>query len=466
MRTSRIAALIAAAIALMVTARLARSQDGTPLEGKSLGKTFQFRPVASSPTGDLVDSRFAATATVLANGQVLIVGGVASENSYTASAELYDPNTGGFTRTGSLSIGRAYHTAALLKDGRVLIAGGIGADGQPVGAAEIYDPASGKFSATGKLLEARYDFTMTPLPNGKVLLTGGNTNTQTTTNLDTAELFDPATGTFSAGGNVTRYYDPSADKFYYKGKLFAARGKHTATLLKDGNVLIAGGGAAGGTAQASAELYDSSIGKMEKVGPMNVARQEHRATLMANGDVLITGGVDDRGQVLATAEIYHPATRQFTLTTAAFPGRGTNLSQGRYQHAAALLPGGQVLIAGGSDGRTTSRSAELYDPSRGAFTCVGRSGDAAGASCPASMNDYRNSAIDTLLPNGEVLLAGGYNFQLGPAHNMGASQSLMGGAAAPFSVLWSAEVYNPAAGAFVSTVSIAHAHFGGPGPGH
>lgn len=457
MRTSRTAALIAAAIALLITARLARSQEG---------KTFQFRPVTGAPTGDLIDSRYAATATALTNGQMLIVGGVASENSYTASAELYDPETGGFTRTGSLSIGRAYHTAALLKDGRVLVAGGIGADGQPVAAAEIYDPASGKFSATGKLMESRYDFTATTLPNGKVLLAGGNTNTQATVNLDTAELFDPAAGTFGAGGNITRYYDPSTEKFYYKGKLTAPRGKHTATPLKDGTVLIAGGGDAGGVAQATAELYDPASGKTARVASMNVARQEHRATLMNDGDVLITGGVDEHGQVLATAEIYHPATRRFTLTTAAFPGRGTNLSQGRYEHAAALLPSGQVLIAGGSDGKAASRTAELYDPSRGAFVCIGGQGNASGTVCPASMNDYRISAITARLPNGEVILAGGYNFQLGPAHNMGASQSMMGGATAPFSVLWSAEVYNPAAGVFVSTVSIAHAHFGGPAPGH
>jgi hypothetical protein len=124
------------------------------------------------------------------------------------------------------------------------------------------------------------------------------------------------------------------------------------------------------------------------------------------------------------------------------------------------------LIAGGSDGKAASRGAELYDPSRGAFMCIGGHGDANVPACPASMNDYRISAVTALLPNGEVLLAGGYNFQLAPAHNMGASQSMMGGATAPFNVLWSAEVYNPAAGVFVSTVSIAHAHFGGPAPRH
>jgi hypothetical protein len=423
------------------------------------GKTYQFAPVASAPTGDLVDSRFAATATVLADGQVLIVGGVASENSYTASAELYDPKTGGFTRTGSLSIGRAYHTAAMLKDGRVLIAGGLGGDGQPISAAEIYDPSTGRFSATGKMLEARYDFTATPLPNGKVLLAGGDTTTSTTTNLDTAELYDPATGTFTGGGNVTRFYDPSTDKFYYKGKMFAAHCKHTATLLQGGSVLIAGGGDAAGTAQTAAEVYDSASGKFVKAGPMNFARQEHRATLLPNGTVLITGGVDDHGQVLASAELYDPATRKFTLTTAVFPGSGTNMSQARYEHTAALMLNGQVLIAGGGSGKATSNSAEIYDPSRGSFTCIGGSPGAAGMPCLGTMNDYRSDAIDTLLQNGEVLIAGGYNFHLGPAHNLAAAQSITGGASVPFNVLWTAELYNPAAGRFVSTVSVAHAHY-------
>jgi Galactose oxidase, central domain len=425
-------------------------------------KTYQFAPAAPrQPTGDLVDSRFAATATVLPNGQVLIAGGVASENSYTASAELYDPNTGAFMRTGSLSSGRAYHTATLLKDGRVLIAGGIGVDGQPVASAEIYDPSSGKFSVTGTMLQARYNLAATLLPNGKVLMTGGDITALMTTNTATAELYDPATGSFTGGGNVTRFYDPSTDKFYYKGKMLAVHGKHTATLLQDGNVLIAGGGDAIGTAQAAAEVYDSASGKFVPAGPMNFARQQHRATLLANGSVLITGGVDDHGQVLATAELFNPATRKFTLTTAAFPANGTNMSQSRYEHTAALLPNGQVLIAGGGGGNGTSNTAELYDPSRGTFTCIGGK-NSIGTQCAGSMNDYRSDAMETLLPNSEVLIAGGYNFHLGTAHNLAAAQEITGGASVPFNVLWTAEVYNPTAGRFVSTVSIAQAHFGAP----
>ena len=192
---------------------------------------------------------------------------------------------------------------------------------------------------------------------------------------------------------------------------------------------------------------------------MNFARQQHRATLLANGTVLITGGVDDHGQVLATAELFNPATRKFTLTTAAFPANGTNMNQSRYEHTAALLPNGQVLIAGGGGGNGTSNTAELYDPSRGTFTCIGGK-NSIETQCARSMNDYRSDAVDTLLPNSEVLIAGGYNFHLGTAHNLAAAQEITGGASVPFNVLWTAEVYNPTAGRFVSTVSIAHAHFG------
>jgi Galactose oxidase, central domain len=451
MKPGKARQLIAVAVALLVAAGCASSE-----------KTIQFAPpVAGPPTGDLVDSRYAATATVLTDGEVLIAGGVASENSTSAEAELYDPATGAFRRTGSLSTGRSYHTATLLKDGRVLIAGGLGASGHPVETAELYDPASGTFTTTGSMLKARYDFTASLLPSGKVMMAGGATATLTTANLATAELYDPATGTFSATGNVKRYYDPSIDKFYYEGQMVAVHAEHTATVLKNGDVLIAGGEDAHGAAQAAAEIYVASSGKFVGVGPMNFARREHRATILRNGQVLITGGVDKQGGVQVTAELYNPATRKFTLTTAAFPGEGTNMKEARAQHTAVLLRDGRVLIAGGTGAKSTIRGAELYDPSRGTFTCVGGGGAAYGMACSPSMNEYRNYAADALLPNGEVLIAGGYNFHMVQARNISSAQSTIGGTNAPFSVLWTAEVYNPASGTFVSTVRIAHAHFGG-----
>ncbi len=417
-------------------------------------------PPSAAPTGDLNDSRFAATATTLPNGLVLIVGGVASEGPASGSTELYDPATGAFSHAGSLASGRAYHTATLLRDGRVLIAGGIGADGRPVAAAELYDPATRHFSVTGSLGQPRFDHTATLLQNGKVLIAGGDTTTAHTSNLATAELYDPATGSFGATGNVTRFYDPEADKFYYVGRMVAAHGKHTATLLQNGDVLIAGGGDAGGAVEAAAEVYDPANGKFAATGALVVARQAHRATRLANGMVLITGGIDANSHVLAQAELYDPARGKFTLTTAAFAG-GTNLIEPRYEHTATLLPSGAVLIAGGGGGKTILNTAELYDPARGAFRCVGGAG--VGGGCAGSMTEYRDYAAAARMANGAVLVVGGYNFRLGAARNPIAAQGMTGGAAVPFSILWSAEVYDPAAGTFVSTSAIAHAHFGGAG---
>jgi Kelch motif/Galactose oxidase, central domain len=129
----------------------------------------------------------------------------------------------------------------------------------------------------------------------------------------------------------------------------AVRAKHTATLMRDGRVLIAGGGDSSATAQNSAEVYDRTTGRFTTVPPMNSPRKEQAAVLLKNGDVLLIGGVDAAGQVLASAELFDPSTNRFTFTTAAFPGTGTNMSTGRYEDSVTLLSDGRVLIAGGSD---------------------------------------------------------------------------------------------------------------------
>ncbi|MGH7917459.1 MAG: Kelch repeat-containing protein [Candidatus Binataceae bacterium] len=418
-------------------------------------------PVASAapkPRGILVDARFAATATVLPDGTVLIAGGVANEGAAAASAEIYDPSTGGFALTDSMLTGRAYHTATLLNHGKVLICGGIDRTGAPVRTSELYDPAQDKFEPTGNLLQARYNHTATLLKNGKVLITGGDVTTNGVNNVDTAELYDPATERFSVTGNVTRFYDPEADKFYYQGKMIAARGNQTATLLQNGDVLIAGGGDAHGVAQASAAIYHADTGKFTPTGSMHEARQEHRATLLPNGQVLVTGGLNQNGQVLFTAELYNPATGGFTLTTAAFKS-GTNMTSARYEHTATPLPNGTVLIAGGSNAQFVLATAEIYHPAEGLFTCIGGRYAGPGSPCNRSMNDFRNYATATLLRNGTVLIAGGYNFKLAQARNPMAAQRALGGASVPFSLLGTAEVYNPAARVFSPNTAIVNARY-------
>ncbi|MGH8012876.1 MAG: kelch repeat-containing protein, partial [Candidatus Binataceae bacterium] len=431
------------------------------ISGCASGETF---PVAartaptSRPRAILVDARFAATATLLPGGTVLIAGGVANEGAAASSAEIYDPSTGGFALTGSMLTGRAYHTATLLNDGRVLICGGIDHTGRPVRTSELYDPAQDKFEPTGNMPRARYNHTATLLKNGKVLITGGDVTTNGVNNVDTAELYDPASGQFSVTGNVTRFYDPQADKFYYQGMMTAARGNQTATLLQNGDVLIAGGGDAHGVAQASAAIYHTDTGKFTLAGSMHEARQEHRATLLPNGQVLITGGLDQHGQILSTAELFNPATDKFTLTTVAFK-TGTSMTSARYEHTATPLPDGTVLIAGGSNSQFVLATAAIYHPPTGSFTCIGGRYAGPGSPCNRSMNDFRNYATATLLKNGTVLIAGGYNFKLAQARNPMAAQRALGGASVPFSLLDTAEVYNPAARVFSPNTAIVNAHY-------
>lgn len=215
-------------------------------------------------TGSTLAQHLGQTATLLQNGEVLIAGGE------TAKADLFNPSTGAFTATGSMTISRSAHAATLLSDGRVLITGGVQDFGPgtvpiPLGpgvlSAELYDPASGTFSPTGSMSEGRSGHTATLLVDGTVLVTGTDS---------TAELFSPATGTFSVVGA------PSTG-------LGA-----TATRRSDGTVLVAGG--RNRVSQATAELFAPESAGFVTTGLLITARDGHTATLLADGSVLIAGG--------------------------------------------------------------------------------------------------------------------------------------------------------------------------------
>lgn len=228
-------------------------------------------------TGNLAVERAGNTATLLADGRVLITGGEDREENKIASAEIYDPFTGKFTVTGSMAEARAAHTATALKDGRVLIVGGSSGHypSQNVyRSAEIFDPAKGKFVSTGQMTVARHKHAAILLPSGKVLIAGGSDNRDWHGEYASAEIFDPASGTFTATGamNTARFKLPAA-----------------VALLPDGRVLVAGGG-------PFAELYDESSGTFSKVpGSFGAARFFASATLLPGGKALITGGYAESG---------------------------------------------------------------------------------------------------------------------------------------------------------------------------
>jgi hypothetical protein len=161
----------------------------------------------------------------------------------------------GFENTGNLLIARSAPTATLLPSGKVLIAGGFHYENNYptrffVMSAELYDPASGTWSATGSLGTGRCGHTATLLPNGKVLLAGGQTDSSIPTT-NSAELYDPATGTWTTTGNLVN-----------------PRVGHTATLLSNGKVLAAGGGTLYGATVNSAELYDPATGSWTATGSL------------------------------------------------------------------------------------------------------------------------------------------------------------------------------------------------------
>lgn len=246
------------------------------------------------------------TATLLANGTVLIAGGTDNTGNSLSSAEIFDPSTNTFSATGTMNSPRAFHTATLLANGKVLIAGGrfqccSGNEslGSTLQSAEIFDPGSGTFSPAGNMAAPREQHSATMLANGTVLIAGGLVFSGYSASgfRSSAEIYDPVAGTFSWVANMTN-----------------ARYNHTATLLQNGMVLVVGGTNSPshpvykpfGNALATAELFDPSSDTFMPTGKMFFGRYQHQAVLLSSGIVLITGGFDLTGTPLYSTELYHP----------------------------------------------------------------------------------------------------------------------------------------------------------------
>ena len=297
-------------------------------------------PASWTATGNMIDARVNHTATLLPNGKVLVAGGN-SGSVLLATAELYDPSSGSWTATGKMNGIRTAHTATLLADGKVLVAGGADSIGETsvnaVATAELYDPATGSWTTTAPMIEARAHHTATLLADGKVLVAGGSGSGSGSDSLDTAELYDPATGTWTVAGTMIE-----------------ARTRHTATLLPDGRVLVLGGSSAS-PPEATAELYDPSTGAWTAAGNMNGEHLGGTATLLEDGSVLVAGGGSSDGS--GGEELYDPSTGSWSATA--------SLLEARTDHTATLLDDGSVLVAGGSSSGGMLASAELYGPGSG-----------------------------------------------------------------------------------------------------
>lgn len=443
-----------------------------------------------TPTGSLSVPRNLHTSTALPNGLVLVAGGAKDTAGNLASAELYNPQTGMFSATGSMSVSRHYHTSILLPNGKVLIVGGWHStitEQFVTASSELFDPATTTFESTGSTIQARSAHSATLMPNGFVMVTGG---ARTGIFLSSAELYDPQepnpgvsnllgtsicksslhTSVLMPNGKILiaggyfgavakphltslAVFDPINQSVNFPSTMTDGRSSHTATLLPNGKILIAGG--EGETSQhnaiplnkteifdsynltctvntqmtssrsshtatilsdgrvlfcggesytgpnvplvstvMTAELYNSNLGIFTQIaGTINFARMKHTSTKLPNGKVLITGGLVPNEGPSLSAELFDPVTNTFSIT-------GSMITP-RYRHSATLLPNGKVLITGGTTNLSSQTSkCELYDPSTGTFTPAG------------DMNLGRFWHSATLLPTGKVLIAGGWSTRI------------------------------------------------------
>ena len=328
--------------------------------------------IAANP---MIFPRATHTATRLDDGTVLVAGG-ANGGGLLAYAEIYSPATGAWTLTGSMATAREYHTASLLPDGKVLVVGGSGTSGA-LSSTEIFDPAAGTWTASGSLITARYNHTATTLADGSILVAGGRGASGP---LASAEIYNPATGTWAATGSMG-----------------APRSDHSATFITTiGKVLVAGNYEYSGD-QASVELYDPASGTWSATGSLNSPRGLNTTTLLQDGTVLVAGGnatatVGNAGGPMTSCELYTPATGLWTVVG--------SLGTGRYYHTATLLNGGNVIVTGGLGGIVLA-SSERYVPANGAWN-------------PTGLGTATTLHTATLLGDGSVLMAGGFDYNENP----------------------------------------------------
>ena len=366
------ATLNASGNATFTTALLSSSASPHSITAAFIGNADFSASTSSSPVSQTVNPRSTSTTVALSPTQVVVGEASTVAVTVTDTPPATPAETpGAFALTSqSLNVGRTGHAAALLPNGTVLIAGGEDASNDVLPSAEIYDPVAGTFTTVSvTLTTARTGATATLLNNGTVLIVGGSSDGSTA--LPSAEIYDPVAGTFTALTGAGQ-------------SLGAARFGHTATLLPNGNVLIAGGQNSGGPL-SSVEIYNSSTQVFGAgPGPLGTPRAGHTATLLFNGTILFAGGSG-----LSSAELYNPSSGNSTPTG--------NITTDRTNHAATLLPDGNVLIAGGTSSGNAVNSTELYNTAAGTFAATG------------NMQRARSSLTASVLDSAQVLVVGGSN---------------------------------------------------------
>lgn len=331
-----------------------------------VGTTRVFSPTFL-PAGDLNLGRYQHASTLLANGKVLITGGIVS-TGYTATTEIYDPVANTFIWTASMDVPRHAHTATRLDNGLVLIVGTSSTQPRTT-SSQLYDPLANAFTNTGSLIYPRNEHTATLLPNGKVLIAGGTRPGDY--HEWHAELYDPATGTFT---EIERMQYP--------------RGLGTAVGFTNGDVVFVGGFTAG----SLTEIFRHATISFESTGSALYNLWEPQGLRLPDGRAFIVGGATDFYGMLAATQFYDPGTGKFTP--------GPNLQSRRYRHTTSQYAPGKVLVAGGWEYPTLS-SAEVFDVGTGAFTNT------------VNLQHAREWHAATVLSDGRVLITGGHEGAMG-----------------------------------------------------
>jgi N-acetylneuraminic acid mutarotase len=313
--------------------------DGTT--GRSVPTAELYDPATNAwaLAASMAGRRYSHTATLLPDGRVLIVGGTRSAVDLD-STEIYDPSSNRWSPSPSLSAPRSDHGATLLRDGRVLIAGGDGG-GQTLTTADFFDPTVNRWSSTSPMTTGRHSLALIPLNDGRVMAVAGLPGPGPQPG-EAAEIFDPIRETWSAAGSSTQPLLTYGE---------------ASVLLKDGRVFVSGGPSQTymGDALSTGYVFDPRSDRWGTTNPMAQGRVSHSASLLPDGRVLVAGGRDAQtnGKGLNTTEIFDanaklsptPGTMLAATPVANAPGTATLLQSLSRLPATPLLAGGIGVLA-------------------------------------------------------------------------------------------------------------------------
>lgn len=324
---------------------------------------------SATATSSMSTVRWLHAGVPLGDGRILVAGGKPTGETMT-SAEIFDPATGSWTKAPPMLFAHDWPVASPMCDGRVFVSG----HGGGASDAEIYDPVANQWTPAGKTKYGHIYGQATLLQDCRILLSGG---------------YDAK--------NFSEVYDPAAGTFKFAGSMTTSRFFHSTTRLLDGRVLAAGGGVDDFGVWYTydyVDVWDPATGKWKPVKPMVDPRRAHTATLLPDGRVLVAGGTvggkndaTEGGEQLGTAEIYDPIANLWEKLP-------SKLVTPRGLHTAAIMPSGAVVLFGGLDATgSASREVEAYH--QGAWQPLE----------PLIVDRFHHASAP--LADGSVLVAGG-----------------------------------------------------------